>query len=127
MVAQVLESPRSAAGTRQSRALRASVFGAGSIALAHAVNDSYAYILPPLLPILLTQAGITLGMGAALVAIQQIASAFLQPMFGHWADRSGEGRWMSWVGVVFSGCGAAALGLVPGFPGLGMAMLATGI
>src|SRR5438445_86339 len=28
-----------------------SVRGAGSIALAHAVNDSYAYILPPLLPI----------------------------------------------------------------------------
>jgi FSR family fosmidomycin resistance protein-like MFS transporter len=127
MVAQVLESPPSAAGTRQSRALRASVFGAGSLALAHAVNDSYAYILPPLLPILLTQAGLTLAMGAGLVAIQQLASAFLQPMFGHWADRSGEGRWMAWVGVLLSGCGAAALGLVPGFPGLGLAMLATGI
>lgn len=101
--------------------------GAGSIALAHAVNDSYAYILPPLLPVLLTQAGLTLGMGAALVAIQQLASAFLQPFFGHWADRSGEGRWMSWLGVVLSGCGAAALGLVPGFPGLGLAMLATGV
>ena len=27
----------------------------GKDALAHATNDSYAYILPPLLPILLTQ------------------------------------------------------------------------
>jgi FSR family fosmidomycin resistance protein-like MFS transporter len=97
------------------------------LALAHTVNDSYAYILPPLLPLLLQQAGLTLGMGAALVAIQQLASAVLQPLFGHWADRSGEGRWMAWLGVMLSGCGAAALGLVPGFAGLGLAMLATGI
>jgi len=103
------------------------VLGAGATALAHAVNDSYAYILPPLLPLLLAQAGLTLGMGAALVAIQQLASAALQPTFGHWADRSGEGRWMAWVGVLLSGCGAAALGVVPGFGGLGLAMLATGV
>jgi FSR family fosmidomycin resistance protein-like MFS transporter len=103
------------------------VLGAGSIALSHAVNDSYAYILPPLLPIMLMQAGMTLGMGAALVAIQQIAMAFLQPLFGHWADRSGEGRWMAWAGVLLSGCGAAAIGVLPGFTGLSLAMLATGI
>src|SRR5260370_42543184 len=66
-------------------------------------------------------------MGAALVAIQQLASAFLQPWFGHLADRSGGGRWMAWAGVLLSGSGAAALGLVPGFPGLGLAMLATGV
>ena len=125
-MAQVLDTP-AAAGSRRSVASRASVLGAGSIALSHAVNDSYAYILPPLLPILLAQAGLTLGMGAALVAIQQLASAFLQPMFGHWADRSGEGRWMSWAGVLLSGCGAAAIGVVPGFAGLSLAMLATGI
>jgi FSR family fosmidomycin resistance protein-like MFS transporter len=126
LVAQgILEAP-AAAAPRQG-ASRSSVLGAGSIALAHAVNDSYAYILPPLLPLLLSQAGLTLGMGAALVAIQQLASAFLQPMCGHWADRSGEGRWMAWVGVLLSGLGAAALGLVPGFGGLGIAMLATGI
>jgi FSR family fosmidomycin resistance protein-like MFS transporter len=120
-VVQVAPAPAEAGASRES------VLGAGSIALSHAVNDSYAYILPPLLPVLLTQAGLTLGMGAGLVAIQQLASALLQPLFGHWADRSGEGRWMSWAGVMLSGCGAAALGLVPGFPGLGMAMLATGV
>ncbi|HEY1295774.1 MAG TPA: MFS transporter [Chloroflexota bacterium] len=125
-MAQVLAAPSVTAGEQQ-RASRSSVLGAGSLALAHGVNDSYAYILPPLLPILFTQAGLTLGMGAALVAIQQLASAFLQPMFGHWADRSGGGRWMAWTGVLLSGCGAAALGLVPGFAGLGLAMLATGI
>lgn len=126
-MAGVLEpaAPRVEQSRQQSSG--ASVLGAGSLALGHATNDSYAYILPPLLPILLAQSGLTLGMGAALVAIQQLASAFLQPMFGHWADRSGEGRWMAWLGVLLSGMGAAALGLVPGFGGLGVAMLATGI
>jgi FSR family fosmidomycin resistance protein-like MFS transporter len=103
------------------------VVGAGSIALAHAVNDSYAYILPPLLPVMLTQYGFTLGIGGALVAIQMLASSFLQPVFGHWADRSGGGRWMAWVGVMLSGLAAASLGYMPGIPGLGVAMLATGV
>lgn len=101
--------------------------GAASIAAAHAVNDSYAYILPPLLPVLLTQSGITLGMGAALVGLQLLAASILQPIFGHWADRSGGGRWMGWTGVLLSGLGAAALGSAPGFAGLGVAMLVTGI
>jgi MFS transporter, FSR family, fosmidomycin resistance protein len=112
---------------RVSRPARAPVLGAASIALAHAVNDSYAYILPPLLPVLLTQAGITLSMGAALVAVNLLASSILQPVFGHWADQSGGGRWMAWSGVLLSGFGAAALGLVPGFGGLALAMLTTGI
>jgi MFS transporter, FSR family, fosmidomycin resistance protein len=105
----------------------APVLGAGVLALGHAINDSYAYILPPLLPFLLTQAGITLSMGAALVAVQLLASSFLQPLFGHWADQSGGGRWMCWTGVLLSGFGAAALGVVPGFAGLGLAMLASGV
>ncbi len=103
------------------------MLGAASIALAHAVNDSYAYILPPLLPLLLTQAGITLSMGAALVAVNMLASSILQPIFGHWADQSGGGRWMVWTGVLLSGFGAAALGIVPGFAGMALAMLAAGV
>jgi FSR family fosmidomycin resistance protein-like MFS transporter len=56
-----------------------------------------------------------------------LASSILQPVFGHWADQSGGGRWMSWTGVLLSGAGAAALGFAPGFAGLGVAMLITGI
>jgi FSR family fosmidomycin resistance protein-like MFS transporter len=102
------------------------VLGAGATAFAHAVNDSYAYILPPLLPVLLSQAGITLGMGASLVSLQLLVSSVLQPLIGHWADQTGGGRWMSWSGVLLSGLGAAALGYAPGFAGLGLAMMITG-
>src|SRR2546423_4670991 len=113
-----------AAGAPAARASDPStaILGAGTIALAHAVNDSYAYILPPLLPSLLAQAGITLGMGAALVSVQLLVSSMLQPIIGHWADQSGGGRWMSWMGVMLSGLGAATLGSAPGFAGLGLAM-----
>jgi len=125
-VAGVLD-PTIARAQQPARASSPPVLGAGTLALAHAVNDSYAYILPPLLPLLLTQQGITLGMGGALVAVQLLASSILQPVFGHWADQSGGGRWMSWTGVLLSGAGAAALGFAPGFAGLGVAMLITGI
>jgi FSR family fosmidomycin resistance protein-like MFS transporter len=116
-------SAQRASGARQA----APILGAGSIALAHAVNDSYAYILPPLLPVLLAQSGITLGMGAALVGLQLLAASILQPVFGHWADRSGGGRWMGWTGLLLAALGATALGFLPGFPGLAIAMLVTGI
>ena len=84
--------------------------GAASIALAHAVNDSYAYILPPLLPLMLSQSGLTLATGAALMSVQLLASSFLQPLFGHWADRSGGGRWMSWTGVIIRRSSASGRG-----------------
>ena len=121
--------------TLQERVVRSSerasaerVAGAGAIALAHAINDSYAYILPPLLPILLSEkTGLTLSMGAGLVSLQLLASSVLQPIFGHRADRSGGGRWMSWAGVLLSGLGAAALGFAPGYAGLAVAMLVTGV
>jgi FSR family fosmidomycin resistance protein-like MFS transporter len=126
-VANVLQRDAARPQVAPKSTSRPPILGAGTIAVAHAVNDSYAYILPPLLPVLLTQSGITLGMGAALVAVQLLASSFLQPIFGHWADRSGGGRWMSWTGVLLAGVGAAALGYAPGFAGLAVAMLTTGI
>ena len=120
-------APVLATETRPTTAPPRPVIGAGILALAHAVNDSYAYILPALLPLLLAQAGLTLGTGAALVSLQQLASSFLQPLIGHWADRTGGGRWMPWCGLLLSGAGAAALGSAPGFGWLAAAMLINGL
>src|SRR5437016_13584789 len=66
-------------------------------------------------------------MGASLVSLQLLVSSFLQPLIGQWADQTGGGRWMSWTGVLLSGLGAATLGSAPGFVGLGLAMMTTGI
>ena len=97
------------------------------MALAHLVNDSYPFMLPALLPLLLTQLGLTLGLAGLLVTIYQASSAFAQPVFGHIADRGTNTRWMAWAGVACSGVGAASLGLAPSFAWVALALLVAGI
>ncbi len=97
------------------------------MALAHLVNDSYAYMLPALLPLLLTRLGLTLGLAGALVTIYQASSSFAQPLFGHFADRGTNTRWMAWTGVACSGIAAGSLGLAPSFGWIALALLAGGL
>ncbi|MFN2520313.1 MAG: MFS transporter [Candidatus Limnocylindria bacterium] len=97
------------------------------MALAHLVNDSYAYLLPALLPLLLTRLGLTLGLAGLLVTIYQVSSSFAQPVFGHIADRGTNTRWMAWTGVACSGVAAGSLGLAPSFGWIAAALLAGGL
>lgn len=61
-----------------------------TIALAHAVNDAYASIVPPLLPRLMDSLGISIAMAAGLGAAFSIATALPQPFFGYLGDRFGR-------------------------------------
>ena len=97
------------------------------MALAHLTNDSYAYILPALLPLLLGKLGIGLGLAGLLITLYQASSSFTQPVFGHMSDRGGRTRWMAWVGVALSGIAAAALGLAPNIAIVAIALLAGGL
>ncbi len=97
------------------------------MALAHMVNDSYAFMLPALLPLLLTRLGLTLGLAGLLVTIYQASSSFAQPLFGHIADRGTNTRWMAWTGVACSGLAAGSLGLAPSFGWVALALLAGGL
>jgi FSR family fosmidomycin resistance protein-like MFS transporter len=97
------------------------------MALAHLTNDSYAYMLPALLPLLLGKLGIGLGLAGVLVTLYQASSSFTQPVFGHMSDRGGRTRWMAWTGVALSGVAAAALGLAPSLTAVALALLAGGL
>jgi MFS transporter, FSR family, fosmidomycin resistance protein len=99
----------------------------GVMALAHFTNDSNAYLLPALLPLLLQRLDIGLGRAAVLVALYQVSSSFTQPVLGHLADRGGRTRWMAWSGVALSGIAAGALGLAPSFEAVAIACVAGGI
>lgn len=99
----------------------------GVMAGAHLVNDSYAYVLPALLPLLLGKLGIGLGLAGLLVTLYQASSSFAQPVFGHLSDRGGRTRWMAWTGVALSGAAAALLGLAPSFAAVAIALLAGGL
>ena len=97
------------------------------MASAHLINDSYAYMLPALLPLLLGKLGIGLGLAGLLVTLYQASSSFTQPVFGHMSDRGGRTRWMAWTGVALSGCAAALLGLAPSLAAVAIALLAGGL
>ena len=91
----VTTPPRSDAEGRATPA-RALVVPVGSLALAHTVNDSYAYVLQALLPAIIPSLGLTLGLAGTLVAIYQVTSSLVQPLVGHLADRGGL-RWPAWA------------------------------
>ena len=97
------------------------------MAFAHLTNDSYAYMLPALLPLLLGKLGIGLGIAGLLVTLYQASSSFTQPLFGHMSDRGGNTRWMAWTGVALSGFAAAVLGLAPNIAVVAIALLAGGL
>ena len=99
----------------------------GVMALAHLTNDSYAYMLPALLPLLLGKLGIGLGIAALLVTLYQASSSFTQPFFGHLSDGGRRTRWMAWTGVGLSGIAAAGLGLAPNIAAVAIALLAGGL
>jgi len=96
------------------------------MALAHLTNDSYAFMLPALLPLLLGKLGIGLGVAGVLVTLYQASSSFTQPVFGHLADRGGRMRWMAWSGVGLSGLTAAALIIAPSLAVVAIALLLGG-
>lgn len=103
------------------------VASVGVMALAHLTNDSYAYMLPALLPLLLGKLEIGLGVAGLLVTLYQASSSFTQPLFGHMSDAGGRTRWMAWTGVALSGLAAATLGLAPNIAVVAVALLAGGL
>jgi FSR family fosmidomycin resistance protein-like MFS transporter len=99
----------------------------GVMALAHLVNDSYANVLPALVPLLIVRLDIGLGLAGILITLYQAASSFTQPLFGQLGDRGGSTRWMAWLGVAMSGIGASALAVAPGVAGVAVALLVGGL
>ena len=97
------------------------------MALAHLVNDTYAWMLPALLPLLLIKLEISLGLAGLLITLYQASSSFTQPILGHLADRGHKTRWMAWTGVAISGLAAGSLGLAPSFAAVAIVLLAGGL
>ena len=99
----------------------------GVMALAHLVNDTYAWMLPALLPLLLVKLDLSLGSAGLLITLYQASSSFTQPILGHLADRGAQTRWMAWAGVAISGLAAGSLGLAPSFAVIALVLLVGGL
>ena len=85
-----------------------------TLAAAHLINDSYVFVLPALLPLLIPSLGISLTAAGLAVGLYQVTSSLTQPVLGHLADRYPL-RWLAWLGLVATAVGAAGIGVAPDY------------
>ncbi|MDA0328717.1 MAG: MFS transporter [Gemmatimonadetes bacterium] len=96
------------------------------IAAAHGLNDAYASFVPPLLPRIMNDMGLSIALAATLAVAFSIASALPQPLFGYLADRHGR-RFFAVVGPVVTGVFIASIGWASTFWSLVLLLTMAGI
>lgn len=87
---------------------------AGLIALTHGVNDGYAAFLPPLLPRIMENFGLSITLAATLAMVLSLAASLPQPLMGYLADRVSRKAFVllgPFMSVVF----LSLIGVAPGF------------
>ncbi|HUF75431.1 MAG TPA: MFS transporter [Longimicrobiales bacterium] len=84
------------------------------VALAHGVTDMYASFVPPLLPRLMDELGLSITLAATLAVSYSIAGALPQPLFGYAADRFGR-RSFAVLGPLVAGIFVASIGFASSF------------
>ncbi len=84
------------------------------VAVAHAINDSYASVVPPLLPRIMDDLDLSIAAAATLGAAFAIATALPQPIFGYFADRFGR-RIFAVGGVATTAVFVSLIGFAPSF------------
>lgn len=115
-------APPAESRVREASAMRLALV----VAAAHALNDTYASFVPPLLPRIMGDLGLSIALATTLAVTFSIASALPQPVFGYLADRHGR-RIFAVVGPVVSGVFVAAMGWAPGFWALVLVLMIGGI
>lgn len=96
------------------------------VALAHGLNDGYASFIPPLLPRIMDNMGLSIASAATLAVTFSIASALPQPLFGYLADRHGR-RVFAVAGPLVSGIFIASIGFASGFWVLAILLMLGGL
>jgi FSR family fosmidomycin resistance protein-like MFS transporter len=101
---------------------------AGSLAalsFAHAVNDTYAAFLPPLLPALIEKLSLS-NAQAGLVAFASASPSLLQPAIGYLADRA-DLRYLIILGPAIAATGMSLAGIAPRLMILGLLVTVAGL
>jgi FSR family fosmidomycin resistance protein-like MFS transporter len=96
------------------------------VALAHGLNDAYASFIPPLLPRIMNDMGLSITLAATLAVTFSIASSLPQPLFGYLADRRGR-RIFAVAGPLVSGIFVASIGFAASFWALTILLLLGGL
>lgn len=96
------------------------------VATAHACNDMYASFIPPLLPRIMGDLGLSITLAATLSVSYSVAAALPQPLFGYLADRFGR-RVFAVAGPIVSAVFVALMGWADGFVMLVAVLVAAGV
>lgn len=96
------------------------------VALAHGLNDAYASFIPPLLPRIMDDMGLSIMMAATLAVTFSIAAALPQPLFGYLADRHGR-RAFAVAGPLVAGVFIASIGFASSFWVLAILLMLGGL
>jgi MFS transporter, FSR family, fosmidomycin resistance protein len=94
------------------------------VAVAHGVTDMYASFVPPLLPRIMDDLGLSIALAATLSVAYSISGALPQPLLGYAADRFGR-RAFAVLGPLVSGVFVASIGFTSSF-GMLVALLVVG-
>lgn len=97
-----------------------------TVSLAHGVNDAYAAFLPPLLPRIMDNMGLSIALAATLAMVLSLAASLLQPAMGWLADEFGR-KPLVIAGPVLSGVFLSLIGAAPTFTVLVVFLILGGI
>jgi len=81
------------------------------LGIAHFVNDMYASVVPPLVPLFLTMFGLTYALAGMIVVLHQLTFSFGQLFFGYLFDRLVK-PWLAPLGMLVGGLAISLVGLV---------------
>ena len=96
------------------------------LAIAHWGIDLLGHLLPPVLPVLVRDLGLTVARAAALATAINVSSGLLQPFLGAVVDRKGR-PWMLPAAVVWCGAFMSVFGLSGNYAVLFAAALLAGL
>ena len=100
--------------------------GLGLLGFAHLSVDLCQAATPALLPFFVERRGYSYAAAGALVFAATVGSSFIQPLFGHAADRL-KLPWLMPVGVLLAGAGIGLAGIAPSYALTFAAIVLSGI
>ena len=98
----------------------------GAVTLAHGVNEFFSIVIPPILPLIVTDLGVSYTQGGLLLTVFFVMYSIFQLPAGIIADQVGKHRLMI-GGLVLMGVGIAIAGQASGYPMLVLGQAIAGI
>jgi FSR family fosmidomycin resistance protein-like MFS transporter len=96
------------------------------VAFAHGLTDAYASVLPPLLPRIMNELGISIALTATLAVASGVAGALPQPLLGYLADRFGR-RAFTAFGPLLAGAAVGSIAFASSFWSLILVLVMAGL